>query len=88
MAFCRSPEYWLVPVKLVLPLELELEELELLFAVRPFDEVAVEVREPMEVLINDSRAGQEEMSYPAREGSSRAEGRPTPWRVRVSPAGA
>jgi len=66
MAFCRSWEYWLVPVKF--ELEVEPEELEVEVAVNPLLAVAAEVREPIVVPINDSRAGQDKSSYPAREG--------------------
>jgi hypothetical protein len=75
ITFCRSAEYSLVPVNSVLPLELELEleleelELEPEFAVKPMFDVAVEPRELTEVAINDSWAGQDKSSYPAREGS-------------------
>jgi hypothetical protein len=75
IAFCKSCEYWLVPVKFVLPLELELEELELDAAVNPVFAVVAEVRELTLVPINDSRAGQDKSSYPAREGSCPGGGR-------------
>ena len=74
MTFCRSCEYALVPMKVLDP---ELEELELLELplelppdesdVREFVEFT-EVRELLTVPINDSRAGRDEMSHPAREG--------------------
>jgi len=73
MTFCRSWEYWLVPVKP--ELELELDELELDVAVNPVFEDAVELSELTEVPINDSRAGQDKASYPAREGSCPGGGR-------------
>jgi hypothetical protein len=68
-----------VPIKVLDPAELdELELLELPLEPLP-DESEVnefveftEVRELLTVPINDSRAGRDEMSHPAREGSCRA----------------
>ena len=73
MTFCRSCEYALVPMKVLDPELEELELLELLLELVPdesdVNEFVVEVRELLIVPINDSRAGRDEMSHPAREGS-------------------
>jgi hypothetical protein len=68
MTFCRSCEYELVPVKLLV-----LEVLELLLELVADDTGGVvtddeELNALLTVLINNSRAGQDEKSYPAREG--------------------